>query len=315
MRHEGPFILAAVALHVGVVLIASRMPPLALLTAADQRDLRVIDIEIPTSLPASIEPPAPQNLGPPTARPDERPVAGSLGVRGAPSTGPQPNPEATVEPNANPAPAGTDKPRFDALPSDDPRGVLGLQGVPGLGSPVWGMPGVLQAPGAAPAAPTAAPAPRQVDRDIAGQVLREALATRDKDMGLDLPGAGNIASAIATAVSGSDVPLVSHGTIQCRIGAGGTVTGCRVVTMNSGSPDQWNRAAQNAQAALAGLALTLTGDYANGATVTVNVTSSNSPPAGGKGGFTGTGMSFDTSNIGAHNSRHVRTSFTVAAAR
>jgi hypothetical protein len=53
----------------------------------------------------------------------------------------------------------------------------------------------------------------------------------------------------------------------------------------------------------------------NGMTVTVDVTSNNQPPAGGKGGFSGTGVSFDTSNIGAHNTRHVRTSFRVAAAR
>jgi len=315
VRTEGLSILAALALHVGVVLVARGMPPLTLLSSADRQDLRVIDIDIPATPAVEMQvPQLPQNLEPPTPRPDDHTP---VGRGGSAYPGPQalPNPESTAEPSANPAPASTEKPRFDALPSDDPRGVLGLQGVPGLGSPVWGMPGVLQAPGAAPPAPTVAPAPRQVDRDIAGQVIREALTTRDKDMGIDQVAGGSVASAVRVAVQGSDVPLVAHGRIECRIGAAGNVIGCRAVSMNGGDADQWNRAAQAAQAALAGRALTLTGDFTNGATVTVDVTSNNQPPAGSKGGFSGTGASFDISNIGGHNTRHVRTSFSVSAAR
>ncbi len=314
MRTEGWCILAALALHVGVVLVARGMPPLALLTDADQRELRVIDIDLtPTAAAVELpEQPQPTNLEPPTPEVERAGIS-----RGAvPSGVPQgvPNPEATAEPNANPAPGSTPKSSFDTLPpGEDPRGVLGLQGVPGLGSPVWGMPGVLQAPGAAPPAPTVAPAPRQVDRDIAGQVLRDALSSRDKDMGIDLPAGGTISSAVSNAVRSSEVPNNSRGTIVCTIGPSGSLLDCKVLSMTSGTSDQWNRAAQAAQAALAGVALGLTGAYAKGAIVTLNVTSSDSPPAGSKGGFTGTGASFDVSNIGAHNTRKVRAAYSVRA--
>jgi hypothetical protein len=45
------------------------------------------------------------------------------------------------------------------------------------------------------------------------------------------------------------------------------------------------------------------------------VSSNLQPPAGSKGGFTGSGANFDLSNIGAHSTRNVRTSFRVVAAR
>ena len=68
-----------------------------------------------------------------------------------------------------------------------------------------------------------------------------------------------------------------------------------------------------AAAAIAGPPLP--GQYANGATVIIEVNVTQAPPAGGKGGFTGTGANFDVSNIGAHNTKYVRTSHRVIAAR
>jgi hypothetical protein len=194
--------------------------------------------------------------------------------------------------------------------------VLGVPSVPGLNGPgVWALPGVLPSgtPAAAPA-PTVAPAPRPVDSDIAGQVVRDVMAKKDKKLGLDSPAAGTVAAAVATSIRGSDVPNVARGTIEFRIGPNGQVLGVKVISMSSGTTDQWERAARAAAAAVAGR-LVMTGEYAKGMTVSIDVTSNVAPPAGSNGGFTGSGANFDISNIGAHATRNVRTSFRVMAAR
>jgi len=52
-----------------------------------------------------------------------------------------------------------------------------------------------------------------------------------------------------------------------------------------------------------------------GAIITVNVSSKLQAPAGSKGGLQGSGVAFDISNIGAHSTKQVHASFTVAAIR
>ncbi len=313
MRTERYTFLAALGLHVALLVVAHAMPPLSLVKASDHRDLRVIDIELPTALPVEVsEPPPllPEAPGATRARepaPDVRAT-----VRNAPSERVSPQAPSTSEPAAeNPPPTAPTAPSYDKLP-DENTGVLGVPGVAGLSNgPVWAMPGVLpdHATAAAPA-PTVAPAPREVDRDIAGKVVRDAMAKNDKNIGLDLPVAGTMASAARAAVMSSDIPSGTRGSIVCTVGPGGVVSGCRLATSTGGGTAAWN-AAMQAAASIA--ASGLPDAYARGAVVTIDISVSDTPPAGGKGGFTGTGASFDLSNIGAHNTRNVRVSHRVAA--
>jgi hypothetical protein len=175
---------------------------------------------------------------------------------------------------------------------------------------VWAVPGVLAPDVAAAApAPTVAPAPRPVDKDIAGKVVREQMAKNDKQLGLDAPLAGSMASAVRGAVMGSDIPSGTRGSIVCNVSGAGVVSGCRLATATGGGAVAWNSAMQ-AAAAISGA---LSSQYEKGAIVTIDVSVQDTPPAGGKGGFTGSGASFDLSNIGAHNTRKVVVTHRVAA--
>ena len=189
--------------------------------------------------------------------------------------------------------------------------MLGVPGVPGYGQPVYNMPGVLppdvhvRAP-----APTVAPAPRPVDKDIAGKVIRDAMASKDKEIGLDLPVAGSIRTALREAIQGTDIPTGTKGSVSCTISPAGVVSNCHVQSSTGGTSNSW-AVATRAAAAVAGTALP--GQYAHGAMVTVDISVVNTPPAGSKGGISGAGANFDISNIGAHQTKQVRTSHHVVA--
>ena len=315
MRNEGLFILAALGIHAGVLLLGRAMPSLSEAIARVQRPIDIIEIvELPRVEPIPFE--APQEPSPDAPRSPDAPADPQAIARNSqPTQGPTPPGPAAPEPSAASTASPDARPRtqFDDLP-DERQGVLGLPGsLSGPGSPAWSMPGVLTGPGSAPRpAPTVAPAARPVDRDIAGKVIRDAKASRDKDIGLDLPVAGSMASAVRTAVQGNDLAAGTRGSIECRVSANGKVSGCRLAGSNGGSPDAWGSAVRAANAISGGA---LSGQYANGAVVTIDVTVSNTPPAGGNGGFKGAGVDFDISNIGAHATRLVRITHRVVAAR
>jgi len=311
VRTEGTFILAALAIHAGVLLVARAMPPLADLVARDRRPIDTIEIvELPPSRPAvaRVEDVAPEAPRPPEA---ERPPAEAPIARGVtpPPTGPEP-PSTAPPPENTPAPRPSTQ--WDELPPEQKGGVLGMNGPAGLSSR-FAIQGVVEGSVRAPApAPTVAPAPRPVDKDIAGKVLRAELAAKDKEIGLDLPQAGTMASAVRSSVQGSELPAGTRGSIQCRVGANGRVSGCKLLGSNGGAPGAWD----NAVRAATGIAgASLPAQYASGAVVTIDVTVQQTPPAGGKGGLSGAGASFDISNIGAHATRLVRISHRVVAAR
>lgn len=312
MRTEGYSILAALAFHAGVLLVARAMPPLSLLVERDRKPLDTIDIELPPSQPVEPIEAREAPVNPEAPRPTEpQPAEARVAARSV-----APSPPTTVEPppEANPAPTSTQKKptQFDELPPEQ-QGVLTVPGVPGLGAPVWSMPGGMPIEsGRPPPAPTVAPAPRVVDRHIGDKVLGDELAKKDKEIGLDLPVAGSMASAVRSAVMGTELPAGTKGSIQCRVGSNGRVSGCRVVGSNGGSSGAWSVAVSAAQS-VAGAALT--GQYANGAVVTIDINVSQGPPAGAKGGFTGSGASFDLSNLGAHATRQVRATHRVMAVR
>lgn len=321
MRTEGITLIAALALHAGVLVVARTMPPLSLLTAKDQRDLRTIDIELPTSLPPPETREAPP-IAPPTDTPtpapaaEARPTENRAIPREAVPAAPNAAAPATGEPvaGAPPAATATSGSKFSSeLPPDDGKGVLGVPGgVPGLGgTPVWGISGVLTAAPAAAPAPTVAPAPRPVDPNIAGKVINDALSARDKDLGVAFPAQQNIASAVRTAVNGSEIPTGTKGSIECRVSPKGTVT-CRLLSATAGGPDAWAGAVRAASSVAVGA---LSGTYANGAVVTLDIKVTQELPSGNKGGLNGASLSFDTSNIGAHPVRMVRVFPRVVAAR
>lgn len=315
MRTEGTSILAALAIHAGVLLVARAMPPLADLVERTRRPLDTIDIvDIEPTKPAAVaarEPapqpdtPAPQPVEPDRASPQAEARVARVDAPAAANT---PPPDQTPEP----APTQKKPTQFDELPPDQ-GGILAVPGVPGIGTPVWQVPGGMPAAGGPPPpAPTVAPAPRPIDRQAGTRILNAELAKKDKDLGLDLPVAGSMKSAVSRAVMGTDLPAGTKGSIECRVSAGGRVSGCRLVGSNGGSAGSWN-AAVSAAGAIAGGPLPER--YAGGAVVTIDVSIVDTPPAGSKGGFTGTGASFDISNVGAHAQRQVRAVHRVVAAR
>jgi hypothetical protein len=231
----------------------------------------------------------------------------------------------SVEPNQIPAPAPAPsssgqppKDEYDPL-LPDTGGTGGvLVGPPGIGGrPVWTMPGVLPESGRPAPAPTTPGTPREVDKNIAGKVLNEELRARDKSLGIDLPAAGTVATAIGNAVRGSDTPNEGRATFVVRLSPTGQVLDVRLASASAGNQDVWQRAAQAAAARLRGKSLTMTGAYKAGATVYVDVVSAILMPDGSKGGVKrqGMGVGFDVSNLGANPSRVVKTSFRVVPAK
>lgn len=187
-------------------------------------------------------------------------------------------------PNAEGRPGSPGQAPSEGPPGDSFSPVEGAAPLTGLGgTPVWSIPGVL-GPAAAPrAAPTVAPGARPVDRNIAGQVLSGSLHKKDQEIGLDMPAGGVVASTIADAVRGSEVPKDVRATFEVKLGADGRVLGVRVVSSSAGDAGSWERIAKNAGAALAARSLTMSGDAAaKGATVTVKIESKIVYPAGSK---------------------------------
>jgi hypothetical protein len=224
--------------------------------------------------------------------------------------------EHAAPPTGEPAPAPGPSDGYDQPPDDGRDAVL----APGVGgTPVWAIPGAIAQPDLPRPAPTTVPARRAPDRDAAGRVLRDVQTSRDKGIGIDLPAAGTVASAVAEAVRSTDTPQVGRASYEVRLGANGQVLGVRLLRAVGGHADSWERAARLVAARLARSKLLMTGAYTSGAVVIVDVSSVVQLPAGPGGsgvvkpgpppGTVGGGGQFDLSNIGAHPSRVVSTSF------
>lgn len=319
MRTETISLTAALLLHAG--LLAARFlvhtpAAEALLPPAELRTIDIDSIEPPRALPPQERPseplPAAAAAAPLPANAEaRRPSAAQPGNADPAAEPAAPSPEPTTNPNA---PPGRAPDHYDG-PPDDGHGVLG---VPGMnGTPIWAMPGVVPTGEAPRAAPTEAPKPRPVDKDIAGTVIREAMRSNDKHLGLDLPGAGTVASSVQQAVYSSDTPDASRASIEVRLGADGKVLSVRVASFNGGSADMWARVANAAAAALRSKTLKMNEEFAKGGTIYVDVTSVSQLPDGSSSAIrpSGLGATFDVSDIGAHARRVVKTSFRAVAAR
>lgn len=217
--------------------------------------------------------------------PASKPVGGAREVAIAPHAPGPSDPRGAEQPAApreagaaaSPGATAPDEPGPEEYgPTESaPKVIAGLGG-----APIWAMPGVLgPAPGPAPA-PTVAPAARPVDKAIAGKVLRSALLARDKEIGLDLPAAGTVATTVADVVRGSDAPLRARATFEIQLGGDGQVLGVRLAHASAGKADVWARVVKNVATALASRPLALGSRAPKGATVHVNVVSKVVYPAG-----------------------------------
>ena len=321
MASEGRFLALSVGLH-AALLCGFGAVALARALAVDPHTAEppppAFDVEIDeTPEPMKLPVVAPEPLPPPPEPTDEPPPPEAVARAATRVASPNANPGPS-----EPSPASTGDARrppaneYDQLP-DDRGSVLT---VPGLnGPPVWAIPGVM-GPSQGPApAPTVAPRAREVDSDIAGKVVREAMHDSDKSKGFELPAAGNAASAVQASLYGSDLPADSRGTIAVRIGPNGQVLDARVVSMAGGEVGQWERAAAAALARLRAMKMELPEVYKNGATVYIDAVSVAQLPAGGGSGFkgpgadSGAGPKFDVSNIGAHKRQVVRVTTRIVA--
>jgi hypothetical protein len=315
------WVLAA-ALHLGIPVAAAVAPlsarPLeALSSGAARRD--EIDIEALPVEPRRAAAPAPSEAGAlplPQERPMAMAAAGATRVEGAPAG------EAPSEAPAAPQPGAVPSPDDWSGPSSGgPDSVL----VPGVnGAPVWAIPGAVNIPerAASAPAPTTPGSPRPVDKDIAGKILRGEQAAKDKALGLDLPAAGTVAAALASAVRTTATPSTGRATYEVRLGPTGQVLAVRMVSASGGGDDAWAEAGRIAAGNLARRKLVMSGAFAGGAVIMVDVASHLQLPAGGGSksgspavkpgpppGTAGGGFTFDLSNVGAHPTRVVTSSF------
>ncbi|MDI3283670.1 hypothetical protein [Polyangium sp. 15x6] len=314
------FVLVATGLHFFIPVVARVAPqpqgPLLAISTGMARRMEIDIEDVP------IEPPRPDELrerqpDPAVAMNDTRPrTTESVDPRIVEPTTAQPNNTSEprqVEPVPTAAPSAGPPDEYGAPPP-----VPGGPGIPGIGGPVWAMPGVIPEAGKPKPAPTTVGPPPEVDRKIAGRVISDVMREKDRQLGLDLPGAGTIASVVSDVVRGSGTPDVARATLEVRIAPGGRVASVRVVRSSAGNAGDWSAVAGAVSGRLASRQFTLPESYAQGAIVMVEVVSQLQMPDGSTGGTNinkggssdslGGSVSFDVANIGARPKRHVRAS-------
>lgn len=314
-RLEIACLLTATAVHGAVLSLTYLAPESRLVRALADHERPIpqeIDIEILPDEPSRI------------LAPDE-PLAGALVARSLPRSdrpahaGLDPRlGEPLLAPEDLEGDAATSEPAWSLPPAAEAYG-----DAPG-GGPLPGLPGVpLWAHGIGSDAAGPAPAPttvekREIDRQAATKILTAAQKSRDKELGLDLPAAGTIASAVGAGVRASALPPVCRGVLAVSLGPDGRVKGAKVVAGNGGASSDWAAVASFVLSRLAGQTFAMPGAYARGAMVMVTVSSSMRLPSGtqtGPGapsGSIGTSGTFDLADIGADASRVVTTRFTTA---
>lgn len=332
MRSETLSLVAAIAVHAGAMVVAPHfIDPNAMQRFMQSRVAQPIEIDLSELKIQEVEPSPSEAVRAPEPQPSEvlpspavdgrvakveRAPAGSVLPPGSVVEPGVPGPESTAVPNAPPGPAGPPGDHYEPLRPDDGRGLV--MAPPGLGSPIYTLPGMMPDLPKAAAASTVAPKARPVDKDIAGIIVRDEMAKNDKKAGFDLPAAGTVNSTVRSAVQGAaDVPDTARASFAVRLGPGGQVLGVSVSNFNAGSAGVWDQVARAIQAALASKKFELTDAYAKGATVYVDVSVAMTLPSGAAGSVSheGSGIKFDTSDIGAHKRRSVRATFRTVAAR
>ncbi|MDI1428081.1 MULTISPECIES: hypothetical protein [Polyangium] len=316
-----PFVLVATGLHFFIPVVARVAPrpngPLLAISSGMARRMEIDIEDVPIEPMRPDEPRFERPQDPAVAMNDTRPrVTDAVDPRVVePNTQPNTVEPQQVEPVPTAMPSAAPPDEYGAPPPAVPGGG---PGIPGLGGPVWAMPGVIPETGKPKPAPTTVGPPPEVDRKIAGRVISDVMREKDRQLGLDLPGAGTIASVVSDVVRGSGTPDVSRATLEVRIAPGGRVASVRVVRSSAGNAGDWSAVAGAVSGRLASRQFTLPESYAAGAIVMVEVVSQLQMPDGstggtniGKGGSSdslGGSVSFDVANIGARPKRHVRAS-------
>jgi len=311
------FVLVAAGLHVSIPVVARIAPERQNARLAESSGIaRRMEIDIEDVI---VEPPRPED--PRVERPEDPSLPNDTVPRttdpnvrsGDPNADPYAEPQPIVEtaPTATPSAGPPDE--YGAPPP--PSGL----GIPGLGGgPAWAIPGVVAEQARPKPAPTTVGPPPAVDRKIAGKVIGDLMREKDRQLGLDLPGAGTIATVVSEVVRGSGTPDVARATLEVRIAPGGRVASVRVVRSSAGNAGDWSAVAGAVNGRLASRQFTLPEAYAAGAIVMVEVVSRLQMPDGSTGGTNvnkgagsdslGGSISFDVANIGARPKRHVRAS-------
>lgn len=315
---ETKFFLGALAVHGVFLFIAWRTPEPKYDFEVD-KPLDVVEIELPKQIEKEDVPSEVARIAVPGAV-AERPSDLRPDTRDArPSTGRAPVETGAVDPGTTPpTETGPTPPANEYEDAPPGANTWTMPGAPG-GLKAYALPGVLADTGPAPAAPTAAPAAKKVDRDKANEILSADIREKDKKLGLNLPAAGTVASFVRSAVWGSDVPTEARAAIQVSVGANGKIQSVRVLSQSGGSSAAWEAVAASVKAGLAAQPLKMGGDYAKGAIITINVQSKMQMPSGNKSGDpvslgitkSGPGGSFDLADIGAKPIRQILVPFSV----
>jgi len=295
--------LTALIAHVLFIALAPKKPleivePIELVDVPSDMFM-VMDPTLPSDhegvAPAAVRPPsdvaervqpAPNEIAP---RINQAPVAPEAAPEAAPKTEPETEPEdvpekpstpgpespATLETGpAKPAPEGPPPDEYGSLPPADPG-----PAVPGLSGPLWSVPGVVPTGALPKPAPTTITAP-VVPSDVASRVLSGTLHSHDKNVGVEIPAAGVVATSVGEAMRGSALTDVK-GTFEVKLSGDGKVESVRFIGSTDGDATQWTAVANAARAALAGRALQMGSDK-QGVTVVVKVESKLQYPNGAK---------------------------------
>ncbi|MBK8940081.1 MAG: hypothetical protein IPM79_21285 [Polyangiaceae bacterium] len=317
-------LVAAMCLHGGGLAVARSMPEVHVLQPRFTEAM-VMEFEMPTAVVPPAPKVVPQETVPQPVSPEQQAIAV---VPPDPTQPPDPTSRPKGVPSESPGAAepSSGGPLVTATgPSapDEGWSVPGGEGPAGFG-PGFGGPGstgtgvsglaasIAVNNAAAPAAPTEAPKAAKVDRDAANRVIKDELRKKDKNLGLDLPAAGTIASLIKSAVQASEAPGDSRATFTVALGPGGKVTSVTVGAFSGGGAATWQAVANQVKAALASRKLNLTEDYKKGAIVVVNASSKMQMPSGaepGAGIKLSLTQTFDVADIGASPVRVVKVSF------
>jgi hypothetical protein len=213
-----PFVLVAAGLHFLIPVVARIAPRQEALRIAHSSKERRLEIDIEDVL---VEPPRPdeprQDKPTEVASNDLRPRLPDVAE---PRVGdPNAAPGVEVPPVVEAAPTATATPSAgpEEWTAPPPSNGGGPGVIPGIGSPVWAVPGVVPEATAARPAPTTVGPPPAVDRKIATKVITDLVREKDHGLGLDLPGAGAIATVVSEVVRGSTTPDVARATLEVRI--------------------------------------------------------------------------------------------------
>ncbi len=242
------------------------------------------------------------NLRPHDNRPFVPPVLPTSNPDAPPPEDADPDSSAMIV-SPEPGPNDIDRPPSAA----DTDGPGGIPGVPGTG-PLWTRPGMIPRTGPkSAAAPTQAPK-RKYNKQAATDALDEGIRAKDRKLGLDLPAASAIASAIRNAVRSADTPYTCAGSFSVALNPQGRVTAVNLLGFTGGDSVTWQHVRKSALATLRSRTFPMRASYAKGATISVSVRSQKKMPGGGTS-RSGATLSFDVTDIGAKPTRVVTVGF------